>query len=547
MLTALRLRDFVIVEAVELEFGRGFTVLSGETGAGKSILIDALGLALGARADAGVVREGTARADIVAEFSTVPSLDDWLAERDLAGDPGLVLLRRVIDADGRSRALVNGHPATVAQLREIGESLVEVHGQHASQSLLRADGQRALLDRFAGAQGELTALAGAHAAWRAVERELERARGNDREIALERERLQWQVDELGAVDPVAGEWDELAAEQKRLAHAATLIEGARGLADTLADGDDAIADRLHTVMQKLRPLVAVDATLAPLLDMIETAAIQAGEAGSTLSAYADRVDLDPERLAAIEARIGVLHAAGRKFRMPPERLGDELATLRARLAALAGAQDAAALAARDELARAEFDRLASALSMRRAQAAKRLAAGVSERIARLGMQGGRLEIALERAEPAAHGIDRVEFRVAGHAGATPRALGKVASGGELSRLSLAISELAAEATPVPTLIFDEADAGVGGAVAEVIGELMRRLGETRQVLCVTHLPQVAAKANQHYSVSKRQVDARTTSLIERLDRGRRIEEIARMLGGVEITATTRKHARELLG
>jgi DNA repair protein RecN (Recombination protein N) len=547
MLTALRLRDFVIVEAVELEFGRGFTVLSGETGAGKSILIDALGLALGARADAGVVREGAARADIVAEFSTPALLDDWLAERDLAGDPGLVLLRRVIDADGRSRALVNGHPATVAQLREIGESLVEVHGQHASQSLLRGDGQRALLDRFAGALGELSALAGAHTAWRTLERELEHARGNDREIALERERLQWQVDELGGVDPIVGEWDELAAEQKRLAHAATLIDGARGLADTLADGDDAIADRLHIVMQKLRSLAAVDATLAPLLDMIETAAIQAGEAGSTLSAYADRAELDPERLAAVEARIGVLHAAGRKFRMPPERLADELATLRARLAALTGAQDAAALTARAEAARAEYDRLASALSMRRAQAAKRLAAGVTERIARLGMQGGRLEIALERAEPAAHGIDRVEFRVAGHAGATPRALGKVASGGELSRLSLAISELAAEATPVPTLIFDEADAGVGGAVAEVIGELMRRLGETRQVLCVTHLPQVAAKANQHYSVSKRQVDARTTSLIERLDRGRRIEEIARMLGGVEITATTRKHARELLG
>ena len=547
MLTALRLRDFVIVEAVELEFGPGFTVLSGETGAGKSILIDALGLALGARADSGVVREGAPRADIVAEFSTDARLDAWLAERDLGGDPGLVLMRRVVEADGRSRALVNGHPATVAQLREIGETLVEVHGQHASQSLLRPDGQRTLLDRFAGVAGELVALAQAHAAWRGLERELERARGGERELTLERERLQWQVDELAQVAPVAGEWAELAAEQKRLANAASLIEGARGLADALADGDDAIADRLHAMQQRLRPLAAVDVALAPVLEMLETAAIQASEAGSTLAAYADRVDLDPERLAAVEQRIGTLFAAGRKFRLPPERLADELASLRTRLGELARAQDVEALERRVEAARADYDRLASALSKRRAAAATTLSKGVSDRIGRLGMQGGRLEIALERGEPAAHGLDRVDFRVAGHAGATPRPLGKVASGGELSRISLAISELAAEANPVATLIFDEADAGVGGAVAEVIGELMRRLGESRQVLCVTHLPQVAAKANQHYSVSKKQDAERTTSLIERLDRGRRVEEIARMLGGVAITATTRKHARELLG
>ncbi|MFM1991730.1 MAG: repair protein RecN [Pseudomonadota bacterium] len=547
MLTALRLRDFVIVEAVELEFGSGFTVLSGETGAGKSILIDALGLATGARADAGVVREGAARADIVAEFTTDARLDAWLAERDLAGDPGLVLLRRVVEADGRSRALVNGHPATVAQLREIGETLVEVHGQHASQSLLRPDGQRALLDRFAGAGGELAALAQAHAAWRALERDLERAQGSARELTLERERLQWQVDELAQVAPVAGEWDELATEQKRLAHAATLIDGARGLADALSDGEDAIADRLTAIQQKLRPLAAVDASLAPVLEMLETAAIQAGEAGSTLSAYADRVDLDPERLAAVEARIGALYSAGRKFRLPPERLADEYASLRERLARATQAQDVEALARRVEAARADYDAHAAALSRRRVQAARTLSEGVSERIGRLGMQGGRLEISIERGEPATHGIDRVEFRVAGHAGASPRALGKVASGGELSRISLAVSELAAEATPVGTLIFDEADAGVGGAVAEVIGALMRRLGAARQVLCVTHLPQVAAKANQHFSVSKQQDGARTTSRIERLDRNRRVEEIARMLGGVAITATTRKHARELLG
>ena len=548
MLTALRLRDFVIVEAVELDFGPGFTVLSGETGAGKSILIDALGLALGARADASVVREGAARADIVAEFASGPALDAWLAERDLAGDAGSVLLRRVVEVDGRSRALVNGHPATVAQLREIGEGLVEVHGQHASQSLLRADGQRALLDRFAGAQAEAGEVAAAFARWRAAERDLDQARGGARELALERERLEWQVDELAQLAPAPGEWDELNGEQKRLAHAAALIEGTRGLADALAEADDAVVGRLQQMHARLRSLAAVDpAGLQPALELLDGAAIQAAEAGSLLADYADRVDLDPERLAAVEQRIGVLFAAGRKLRLAPQQLADELASLRARLATLRGAQDVDALEARAVAARAAFDAAAAVLSKRRAQAARTLSRGVTERIGRLGMQGGRLEIGLEPGEPASHGTDRVEFRVAGHAGVAPRALAKVASGGELSRISLAISELAAQATPVHTLIFDEADAGVGGAVAEVVGEMMRRLGETRQVLCVTHLPQVAAKANQHLSVSKAQDGGRTTSRIERLDRSRRIEEIARMLGGVEITATTRKHARELLG
>jgi DNA repair protein RecN (Recombination protein N) len=548
MLTALRLRDFVIVEAVELEFGPGFTVLSGETGAGKSILIDALGLALGARADAGVVREGAARADIVAEFACGPALDAWLAERDLGGDAGGVLLRRVIEADGRSRALVNGHPATVAQLRDIGAGLVEIHGQHASQSLLRSDGQRALLDRFAGASAEAAEVAAAFGRWREAERGLDQARAGARETALERERLQWQVDELSQVGAAAGEWDELNAEQKRLAHAASLIDGTRALADALADADDALAHRLRQMQARLKGLAAVDpAGLQPALELLETASIQADEAGSMLASYADRIDLDPERLASVEQRIGVLFAAARKLRLAPARLADELTGLRARLATLQDAQDVDALQRRTAAARAAFDAAAAALSGRRAQAARALSEGVTERIGRLGMAGGRLEILIEPGEPASHGADRIEFRVAGHAGAAPRPLAKVASGGELSRISLAISELAAQANPVPTLIFDEADAGIGGAVAEVIGAMMRRLGEARQVLCVTHLPQVAARANQHLSVSKASDGTRTTSRIERLDRGRRIEEIARMLGGVEITATTRKHARELLG
>jgi DNA repair protein RecN (Recombination protein N) len=547
MLTTLRLRDFVIVDAAELDFGKGFTVLTGETGAGKSILIDALGLVLGERADAGVVREGAPRADITAEFTVDAAQQQWLAERDLAGDEGVVLLRRIVEADGRSRALVNGHPATVALLRELGAGLVEIHGQHASQSLLRADGQRALLDRFAGAAPSLEAVAAAWSQWRALERDLDAARGGERELALERERLQWQADELSPLAPRAGEWEELNAEQKRLSHAASLIEGARGIADALNESDDAVATRIHQMLQRLKPLAQVDPSLAPALEMLEAAAIQTTEAASTLADYADRVDLDPQRLDEVERRIAALFAAGRKFKLPPESLAGELAALHERLGRLQQAQDVEALAARATQAHAAYDRAAADLSKLRAAAAIRLARGVSERIGRLGMQGGQLQIALDRGEPAAHGIDRVEFRIAGHAGATPRPLGKVASGGELSRISLAISELAAEANPVPTLIFDEADAGVGGGVAEVIGEAMRRLGETRQVLCVTHLPQVAAKAHRQFSVAKgRGGDGRTVSQIEALDRARRVEEIARMLGGLEITATTRKHARELL-
>lgn len=545
MLTELRLRDFVIVDTLELEFGPGFTVLSGETGAGKSILIDALGLALGARADASVVREGTRRADISALFRTDPTLDAWLAERELSGDAGQVWLRRVIEADGRSRALINGHPATVAQLRELGDVLVEIHGQHASQSLLRTDGQRALLDRFAGT--DLSQLAQVHARWREAEKEVQRAQSDARDLSVERERLQWQHDEIAPLSPTEGEWDALSAEEKRLSHAASLLEGSKALADALSDAEDSVAERLHGLQQRLKSLTALDSRLQPAFELLEAATIQAQEAASLLSACADRVDLDPQRLAQIEQRISALFSVARKLKLAPAHLAAELDSLRARLDALEQAQDVAALTQRLEAARREYDDLARRVTAGRERAAAELSVGVTQRIERLGMQGGRLSIAVEPGEATALGVDRIEFRVAGHAGATARPLAKVASGGELSRLSLAISELAAQANPVPTLIFDEADAGVGGAVAEVIGELMRRLGDSRQVLCVTHLPQVAAKGNQHLRVSKERSETGTVSRIEPLERARRVDEIARMLGGVEITATTRKHARELLG
>ncbi|NLD69826.1 MAG: DNA repair protein RecN [Limnobacter sp.] len=546
MLLSLRLRDFVIVDEAELEFDAGFTVLSGETGAGKSILLDALGLAMGGRADAGVVREGAQRADIVASFSTTPELEAWLAERELSGDPGSVMLRRVVDGEGRSRAFVNGSPGTAALLRELGERLVDIHGQHAAQSLLRAHGQRLLLDGFAGLDEQVREVGQAWSAWRALARSLEEAESGQRELALERERLAWQAEELGRLRLEPGEWQELNEEQKRLAHAASLIEGTQGAAEALAESDDALAGRLHQLLQRLRPLAAIDSRLGEAVELIESAAIQIDEAASTLSAYASRVDLDPERLNQAEQRISAIFDTARRLRMSPDDIPQTLETLHQRLAELDAAQDIDALRTRVQAAREAYDRLAAALSTARRKAARRLSDGVSTHLAQLGMAGGRLTIACEPSEPSAAGIDAIEFLVSAHAGSSPRPLARVASGGELSRIGLAISVLAAQANPVPTLIFDEADAGVGGAVAEAIGELMRRLGGDRQVLCVTHLPQVASKAHHHYRVSKALEGGRTVSRIEPLDRGARVEEVARMLGGAEITATTRKHARELL-
>ena len=547
MLLALHLRDFVIVDALDIEFGSGFTTLTGETGAGKSILLDALALATGARADAGFVREGCSRADVCAEFRADAGIDTWLATHELTGDPGIVQLRRVIDSEGRSRALINGQPATAALLRELGEMLIDIHGQHAAQSLLRPDGQRLLLDGFAGVDAQVRELANSWSDWRTVARELAESEHHARELALERDRLQWQADELSQLGLSDGEWEQLETEQKRLAHAASLIEAASGAAQALSDNDGAINSQLHHLLGRLRPLVQIDASLRDSFELIDSAVIQLDEAASQLSSYASRIDLDPERLAHTEQRISTVFSLARKMRLDPPEIPAELARIKERLAQLEASSDPEAMRARLKVLEATYRKQAIALSHQRKQAAETMQDGVSALIAELGMAGGRLQIALETAEPSASGTDRIEFRVAAHTGATPRALAKVASGGELSRIGLAIAVLAAQANPVPTLIFDEADAGIGGAVADVVGSLMRRLGESRQVLCVTHLPQVAARAHRQLAVSKRELDGRTSSQVETLDRTQRVEEIARMLGGVEITATTRKHARELLG
>ncbi|WP_176041883.1 DNA repair protein RecN [Burkholderia stabilis] len=547
MLRHLSIRDFVIVAALDLEFDSGFSVFSGETGAGKSILIDALALALGERADASVVRAGCGRADITAEFTPHDRVARWLDEHAFDTED-TVMLRRVIDANGRSRAFINGTSATLAQLRELGEMLVDIHGQHAHQLLMRPDAQRELFDTHAGLVADAANVARAWRVWRDATQAIDAAKAHERELQLEREKLAWQLAELDKLAPQAGEWDEVSNEHKRLSHSANLIDGVRGALNALSEADDAMLAQLGAIVSKLRSLADYDTALGDALASLEPAEIQLQEAVYSLSHYAQRVDLDPERLAQVETRLDALHSTARKFRLPPDTLHEEHAARRAQLAALDAAADLGALEATQAKAREAYLADAKHLSKARAQAARALGTAVTAGMQELSMAGGSFEVALvPLADGGPHGLEQVEFRVAGHPGVPLRPLGKVASGGELARISLALAVIASAASPTPTLIFDEVDTGIGGGVAEVVGRLLHQLGRDRQVLCVTHLPQVAARGDHHFQVAKGADDrGGTVSTVVALDRANRIEEVARMLGGLEITATTRKHAKEML-
>jgi DNA repair protein RecN (Recombination protein N) len=547
MLRTLSIHDFVIVDTIELDFSSGFTVFTGETGAGKSILIDALALALGERGDASMVREGAARADISAEFIAGPDVEAWLAANEIDSENGSIMLRRVIDNAGRSKAYINGIAATATQLRELGDMLVDIHGQHAHQSLLKIDAQRVLLDNQAGLQDAVKEVGQLYKAWRALVKQREEFETNAKNVLLERERLEWQVGELDKLAVKPGEWAEVSNEHSRLSHAAHLIEGAQETLGAISESDDnPMLSRLSSLTVKMAKLVDIDAELKPVLDALEPARIQLQEAVYALNDYLGRVELDPGRLREVEGRLEAIHSTARKFRVQPEDLPQEHETLAAQLRQLAQASDMAGLKAEEAKAEAAYRSAAEKLTGRRAGVAAELGKAVTLAMQDLSMSGGRFEIALRPCEPAAFGLEQVEFMVAGHAGSVVRPLAKVASGGELARISLAISVIASAATATPTLIFDEVDSGIGGGVAEVVGRLLKRLGQDRQVLCVTHLPQVASQANQHFQVSKEARGERTVSCIDALDAKARVEEVARMLGGIEIMATTRKHARELL-
>jgi DNA repair protein RecN (Recombination protein N) len=550
MLRSLSLRDFVIVDRLDLEFAQGFTVLTGETGAGKSILIDALSLALGERGESGLVRQGCEKAEISAVFSVadMPQLQAWLNDNELVGEDQTCLMRRIVYADGRSRAFINGFNATMQQLREAGDFLVDIYSQHAHHSLLKTVSQRALLDDFGG----ISALAGdvvtAYRQWRNLHEKRSEMERNAAACAEELAELRDEVRELAQLNPSVEEWETLQQEHSRLAHAASLLSGGEECRDLLAENEASISRQLYAVQHKLQELSQYDPAMQEALDSLDAAAIQIEEADRFLKKYLNRAELDPERLNEVESRLQAIHASARKHRIRPEELPALLTKWQERMAELEGWAGDGTLA-RDEVeAHQQYMKLATELSAGRKKAAAELGRLVSAEMQRLALSGGSFSVALETLpEGSAHGLEQVEFLVAGHAGVPPRSLAKVASGGELSRISLAIRVITAQQGATPTMIFDEVDVGIGGGVAEVVGQLLKSLGTARQVLVITHLPQVAAQGVQHLRVSKSAVDGSTLSRIAPLDAIERIEEIARMLGGMEITETTRRHAAEMLG
>lgn len=547
MLRRLTLRDVIIVSQLEVELDDGFSVLTGETGAGKSILIDALQLALGGRGDAALVREGCARAEVTAEFDTPPMLAGWLDEAGF--DPGSdsLLLRRSVDAQGKSRAWINGSPATLSQLREAGEQLVDIHGQHAWQSLTRPAAVRALLDEQA--EADTSALTALWQAWKAAEAALTDARARGETLQRERERLAWQIAEVDKLAPGDNEWDELNAEHQRLAHAQSLLDGVRAALLALSDGEPAADALAGQAVDALQELTRYDTQLEAVVEVLQGAQAQLQDAAHSLHAYLGRSEPDPARLAELDARLSAWLSLARRYRRTPAELPALLAGWKDELRSLDAATDLAALEAAQQGAQAAWRAEAQRIGKLRRAAAPRLSAAVTQAMQQLGMGGGRFEVALQPTEtPQPFGLESTEFLVAGHAGSSPRPLAKVASGGELSRLALAIAvSTRRSGAAAPTLIFDEIDAGVGGNVAYQVGRLMKQLGSRSQVLAVTHLAQVAACADHHFVVTKALQGAATVSDVQPVAGEARVGEVARMLGGERLSGTSRAHAEAMLG
>ncbi|HEY3301762.1 MAG TPA: DNA repair protein RecN [Methylophilaceae bacterium] len=548
MLQTLSIHDFVIVDKLDLEFSRGFTVLTGETGAGKSILIDALSLALGARGEGGITRAGCEKAEISAQFdiATLPALQAWLNENELPNEDKQLLVRRVIYADGRSRAFINGVACTIQQLRDAGEFLVDIYSQHAHHSLLKPAYQRQVLDAYAGQQTLAECVTSAYKTWSALQQKVDAYEKNAAAYADELAELRDQVRELAQVAPSLEEWESLQAEHTRLSHGASLLTGAEECRQLLSESDLAALQQLSQMQSKLQHMVEYDASLIEAADTLDSAIIQLEETDRFLNRYLQRTELDPERFNEVELRIQTIHGISRKHRVRPEELAELLQRWQTRMAELESFSNDGDLAKQAIAAQAAYQHLAQQLSEARRQAASSLSDKITVEMQRLSLSGGKFEVALAPQEAASTGLENIEFLVAGHAGVSPRSLAKVASGGELSRISLAIRVTTASQGEIPTMIFDEVDVGIGGGVAEVVGQLLKQLGANRQALVITHLPQVAAQGLHHFKVSKSQQDGQTISRIDALNTSERIYEIARMLGGVEITETTLNHAKEML-
>ena len=554
MLQSLDIRDFVIVNHLELDLMNGFTVLTGETGAGKSILLDALAIAMGGRADSSLIREGCSRAHICANFSISTEmqvlLNHWLEEFGfpLEDDGHTIQLKRIIEGSGRARAFINGTNATLHQMKELGEQLVDIHGQHEHQLLLKPGAQRDLLDRHANLTGLRDEVLQTHQHWMAIEKKLNLANAAGQNLAKEKERLEWQLEELNLLAPKSGEWSEIQIEHSRLSHAAELIDGSQELVNLLSDGENALMDQISKAQTLLESLLRMDNALLSAKEALEPAAIQIDEAAHTINRYLQKLDLDPDRLTLLDTRLQEYYRLSKKIHCQPNDLPQVWEDLQEELSSLEAAQNIAAL--EKDLAKASQDylKIAKQLSQARKSAAADLSKEVTEAMQHLAMTGGTFSIELIPLEQGNQfGLESIDFLVAGHPGVKPRSIAKVASGGELARISLAIAVIASRASAIPTLIFDEVDAGIGGAVAQTVGGLLKKLGQSHQVMCVTHLPQVAAQGDQQWRVQKIIENQHTLSEIKVLTRQDRVQEIARMLGGATITDPTLRHARELLG
>ena len=548
MLLALSLRDFVIVEQLHLDFQPGFTVLTGETGAGKSITLDALSLLLGDKADYSQIRHGCPEAQLSALFdlSGLPALRAELCEQGLLGEDEVELsIRRTIDSKGRSRSFINNQAATLAQLRQIGSRLVDIHGQSAHHSLNSEAVQRDLLDAFAGSKPLAEQVQAAYRQWRQAQEDLATAEAEGERLAEERERLAWQVGEMEKLAPVEGEWAQLSQSYDSLAHAAELLQAAEEVAAHI-DGDNGLHSLAGRCRRQLESLSGIEPRFAESLAMLDSIEAELGEISSHMHSVAARAEINPAELAAQEERMAELMSAARRHRIEPEDLPARLAQLQQDLADSEAAADIEALREQVRLAEAAYLQPARELSAQRQQAAAKLAEETTEHMQQLSMRGARFHIELIPCEAQAYGLEQVQFQVAANQGSPLRPLNKVASGGELARISLALQVTASQYTQIPTLIFDEVDSGIGGGVAETVGRSLRTLGRQHQVLAVTHLPQVAACGAQHWQVSKHSGGGQTVSTIRELEGSARVEEIARMLGGETLTDTTRRHAAEML-
>ena len=538
------LRDFVIVRELDLDLSSGFSALTGETGAGKSILTDALQLVLGARAETSVVREGASRAEICVEFDTTPDILKWLEAEGFADDEHL-LLKRTIDAQGKSRAWINGSPATATQLRALGDKVLDIHGQHAWQSLTRPEAVRGLLDAYAGVN--LQGLTQTWTQWRQATQALHEARNAQATLQEERERLLWQITEVDKLAPAEDEWDELNSQHTRLSNAQALMDAAQSAIHALEDDDNGALRLLAKAQDTLQDQTDVEPEFTSLVDVLASSLAQAGDVAHSLNAYLGRTELDPARLQTLDDRMSLWMSLARRFKRTPQELPALHLEWKTRLTQLDAATDLKALEITEVKAAAAYQTEARKISQARTHAAPKLATAITQAMQGLGMQGGRFEVRLDKTEQAsASGLENITFLVAGHPGSTPRPVGKVASGGELSRIALAIAVTTSELGTAQTLIFDEVDSGVGGAVAETVGRLMKQLGIDRQVLAVTHLPQVAACADHHLVVSKHSDAQGTSSQVTALSADARVNEIARMLGGEKVSDTTLAHAREML-